>query len=58
MKTIVVIEWDKPEDKNWLCAENIQIALSEHCTNTKFKVKEYCTCDCKGGEETCPNDLK
>ncbi len=40
MKTKVEISWDKPEDQNWLCAGNIQAALSAHCTNTKFEVKE------------------
>ena len=40
MKTKVEINWDKPEDQNWLCAENIQAALSAHCTNTKFEVEE------------------
>ena len=40
MKTIVEIEWDFPEDKNWLCADNIKIALAAYCKNTNFTVKE------------------
>ncbi len=38
MKTNVTIEWDKPKEKHWLCPDNIQIALSAYCKNTKFKV--------------------
>jgi len=37
-KTIVKIEWDKPSDEDWLCADNICIALNAYCKNTKFKV--------------------
>jgi len=40
MKTTVTIEWDSPKEQNWLCADNIAIALSAHCKNTKFKVNE------------------
>ena len=40
MKTQVEIQWDKPEDKNWLCPGNIEIALRAYCTNTRFKVRE------------------
>ena len=40
MITRVQIEWDKPEEPLWLCADNIQIALSAYCKNTKFKVTE------------------
>ncbi|MCK5017283.1 MAG: hypothetical protein KAS32_09430 [Candidatus Peribacteraceae bacterium] len=40
METIVKIEWDKPEEQGWLCPENIEIALSVYCTNTKFKVTQ------------------
>ena len=38
METTVKIIWDEPQDENWLCPENIQIALSAYCTNTKFEV--------------------
>ncbi len=55
MKTIVEIEWDSPKEQDWLCAKNIEIALSEHCKNTKFKVKEFCDCDCQEGERNCVN---
>ena len=40
MKTKVEIKWDKPKDKNWLCAENIKLALEKYCRNTKFEVRE------------------
>ena len=40
MEQIVKIKWDKPEDKNWLCADNISVALSAHCKNTKFEVSD------------------
>lgn len=40
MKTKVEIEWDKPEEQLWLCADNIQIALSAYCKNTRFNVKD------------------
>ena len=40
METIVKIKWDSPEDQDWLCGDNINIALSTHCKNTKFQVKE------------------
>ena len=38
METTVKIIWDEPQDENWLCPENIQYALSQVCTNTKFQV--------------------
>jgi len=40
MDTIVKIKWDKPEEQAWLCDANIQIALEQHCKNTKFEVKD------------------
>jgi hypothetical protein len=40
MKTTVEIEWDEPKDANWLCPANIEVALSEYCKNTNFKVTE------------------
>jgi hypothetical protein len=40
VKTIVEIELDEPKEQAWLCAENIQLALSAYCANTKFKVIE------------------
>ena len=40
MKTLVEIEWDGPEEKAWLCADNISLALHAYCLNTKFKVAE------------------
>ena len=40
METIVKIKWDQPDEKEWLCADNIQIALSAYCKNTNFKVTD------------------
>ena len=40
METIVKIKWDKPEEQDWLCDENIQKALSAFCINTKFEVTD------------------
>ena len=40
MKTIVKIEWDKPKEQQWLCADNIKLALSAYCKNTKFNVSD------------------
>lgn len=40
METIVKITWDKPQIQEWLCADNIKIALSSYCKNTKFDVKD------------------
>jgi hypothetical protein len=42
MKTVVTveIEWDEPDEKQWLCPENIEWALHQACKNTKFNVKE------------------
>lgn len=39
MKTIVEICWDKLEDENWLCPENIKYALHKTCGKTNFEVK-------------------
>ena len=38
-KIRVEIKWDKPKDKNWLNKDNIAIALSTYCKNTKFEVR-------------------
>ena len=40
MKTAIIIEWNTPEDENWLCPENIELALSSYCKNTEFKVSK------------------
>ena len=40
MKTIVKINWDHPQEQLWLCADNIALALSAYCRNTKFEVIE------------------
>jgi hypothetical protein len=39
-KIFVVIEWDEPEDQEWLNPFNIELALSAHCENTVFEVRE------------------
>ena len=36
---VVSIRYDQPNDENWLCPENIELALSSYCINTKFKVE-------------------
>lgn len=48
METIVKITWDEPQMKEWLCADNIKIALSAYCKNTNFEVKDI--------EPTMPSD--
>lgn len=40
MKTIVEIEWNNPDNKSWLCPDNIAYALRKCCKNTNFKVIE------------------
>jgi len=42
MKTVVTveIEWDTPDEQQWLCPDNIWYALQKCCKNTKFKVTE------------------
>jgi hypothetical protein len=40
METTVKITWDTPEEQGWLCSENIKLALSAYCKNTKFEVEE------------------
>ena len=37
-KISVVIEYDQPDDKYWLNPDNVSIAMSSVCKNTKFKV--------------------
>jgi len=39
-KIKVEIEWDKPNEKNWLNEFNIETALAAYCRNTKFKVRQ------------------
>jgi hypothetical protein len=48
METIVKITWDEPQIKEWLCADNIKIALSAYCKNTIFEVNDI--------EPTMPSD--
>lgn len=43
MKTTVTIEWDEPQIKEWLCPDNISIALKANCINTNFRVTESLT---------------
>jgi len=37
------ITFDEPNE-DWLCADNLAVALHQVCTNTRFIVKELC-CD-------------
>lgn len=39
-KIKVEIQWDYPNEKNWLNIDNIWYCLQKVCKNTKFKVKE------------------
>lgn len=39
-KIIVKIEWDVPDDKNWLNPYNIALALHSHCKNSRFLVSD------------------
>lgn len=45
MKTRVEIQWDEPKIKEWLCPDNISIALHAYCRNTKFTVRKVLTRD-------------
>jgi len=38
-KISVVIEYDSPKDSLWLNPDNVAIALSSYCKNTKFSVE-------------------
>jgi hypothetical protein len=38
MTVNVSIDYDSPPEPNWLCSDNIEIALSSYCKNTKFHV--------------------
>ena len=37
-KIVVVIEWDTPDDVNWLNPDNVALALHAYCENTHFTV--------------------
>ena len=37
---MVNIEWDNPNEQQWLNPDNIKQALSAYCPNTNFEVKE------------------
>ena len=39
-KIIVQIEWDNPDEVNWLNPGNVSTALRAYCPNTKFVVSE------------------
>lgn len=34
----VQIEWDVPDDPNWLNPYNLELALGDYCRNTAFTV--------------------
>jgi hypothetical protein len=38
---IVKIEWDVPDEPNWLNPYNLELALSEYCPNTAFEVRQW-----------------
>ena len=37
-KKIVMIEWDQPDDENWLADDNVALALHAYCPDTHFTV--------------------
>lgn len=37
---IVKIEWDVPDDRNWLNKYSIELVLNEYCPNTIFEVTD------------------
>lgn len=37
-KVVVEIEWNEPDEQDWLNADNVAIALHAYCKNTKFIV--------------------
>lgn len=39
-KIAVEIEWDWPEEPEWLNSDNVALALHAHCKNTKFVVRD------------------
>ena len=39
-KIDVQIDWDFPDEKNWLNTFNIEVALRSYCKNTNFNVTE------------------
>ncbi len=39
-KIAVEIEWDYPEDPNWLCPDNVLYCLQNTCKTTHFRVKQ------------------
>jgi len=39
-KIAVEIEWDWPNEPEWLNADNVALALHAHCKNTKFVVRD------------------
>lgn len=40
MRTVVEIEWDQPDEEQWLCPDNILYCLQKECKNTNFEVRE------------------
>ena len=48
-KITVEIEWDWPDEPEWLNADNVALALHAHCKNTKFAV-----CDIKTSPDENP----
>ena len=50
----VRIEWDEPDDPHWLNPENLELALSEYCSNTLFTVTDISNdiCRCRMSKYT------
>ena len=54
-KIIVQIEWDNPDEVNWLNPGNVSTALHAYCPNTKFVVSEAAQQERAGGQlPLCP----
>ena len=57
-KIIVQIEWDNPDEVNWLNPGNVSTALHAYCPNTKFVVSEAAQQERAGGETLLEDDCR
>ena len=39
-RRVFVVDWDNPDDDNWMNRYNLKLALSEVCTNTRFQITD------------------
>lgn len=39
-KIVVEIEWDLPDEPDWMNADNVAVVLNASCKNTKFVVRD------------------